>query len=368
MSESESGSDGIRAMLRDLFFGGVGGSAASGIGSSIGGAVTPRMMEKLLTEWYESTLKAKLVLDGTTYQSLRARNNGNVHGPFFQALARAYKREQSGAKGIVYIAYARPGQGKTHAAAYLLDHYASKKGQRRGFMFRGGKNRQLAYDLELCQALGVPESCRFNFDWIEKLVMALSGEEHETFSNTAWSSGESVLDSVTGLFCGANTVESATHGTKKLPKNEIGHYPPPLILDDWNTATEEEMKFLKELCQQAFRKRVMVVVLTDNKAIAQKMCQQNGLVRIQPLIGSYSNVALKLGEQITWHSLDWNKKQLTELVALEYDFTGVFPSPFDADGNLDFLDVAMTPAEALHEAEAVMALTLPSNPSSTSAP
>lgn len=159
------------------------------------------------------------------------------------------------------------------------------------------------------EVLGVPASCRFQYDWIEKLLMALSGKEHETMTNTASSNIEACLDMVTEMVCppGASTVE--TPRTKEIPPNEAGQYQPILILDDWNTAIDEEKKFIKELAQEAHRKRVMVVILTDDKTVAWELCQQNGLERIQPLPGSFVEPAdpLKVGGQIDWLSLDWEK-------------------------------------------------------------
>ena len=99
-----------------------------------------------------------------------------------------------------------------------------------------------AFDLAVGEVLGVPPSCRYQYDWIEKLLMALSGKEHETITNNAFSIGDSCLDMVTETVCppGASTVE--THRAKELPPNETGQCQPILIFDDWNTAIDEEKK------------------------------------------------------------------------------------------------------------------------------
>ena len=61
---------------------------------------------------------------------------------------------------------------------------------------------------------------------------------------------------------GDTTEEERLH---EIPENRVGQYQPLLILDDWDTDHPEELKFLKELAQQASRLRVMVVVLTDSE-------------------------------------------------------------------------------------------------------
>lgn len=105
MSDSEG--DEKVGVIRDAVVGGVGGAVASGIGSGLRSALTPQ-----LTEWYESTVKAKVLLNGKNYQNLRAENNLHVMCPLYDVLQKAYKFRQSCVDGIVYVVCAKQDRGK----------------------------------------------------------------------------------------------------------------------------------------------------------------------------------------------------------------------------------------------------------------
>ena len=120
---------------------------------------------------------------------------------------------------------------------------------------------------------------------------------------------------------------------------------------------------MKELAQQASRLRVMVVVLTDSESIAQKLTQQNGLERIQPLMGAYDEPqgGLSVGDVIQWKGFTWTRRELTDLVLKHYDFSKCHPSPMDSAGCLTFIYDGMTPVRALKAARNFISGTLAQN-------
>lgn len=339
--------------VTDIVIGGVGGAAAAGIGGTISKkAVSPELAEKLLDEWYRTNIKTRVVLTGDQY----ATHRSHVHTGLFQCLQQAYKAMQSHVLGCVYVVYAKPATGKTHNAAYLLDRIAAKKPMCRGILIKGGKNREVAFDLAVAQELDVPEGCRFKFHWIQTLLEALSGRLKDTTTSSALSSGSGCFKHATSMVAGAllcqegDTTEDKT--SDEIPENKLGQYQPLLFLDDWDTDHPQELKFLKELAQQASRLRVMVVVLTDSESIAQTLTQQNAFQRIKPLMRAYDEPqgGLNLGEKIRWKGFAWTRKELTELVLKHYDFSKFHPSPMDSQGYLTFIHDGMTPVKALYAA------------------
>lgn len=56
-----------------------------------------------------------------------------------------------------------------------------------------------------------------------------------------------------------------------------------------------------------------------------------------------------------------DEKELTDLVRLEYDFSGINPPPFDDEGCLSGLSNGMTPVQAKIIAGSILARSLPQN-------
>lgn len=361
MSDSEAGKGTVGAVLRDVAIGGVAGSAAAGLG----GELTAPLMESALTEWYNTNVHSSLVLKGDRYKKYRQKDGTNVHTSLYDCLQKAYKFQQSQVTGIVYVLCVEPYLGKTHCAAHLLDCVASKKPLNRGLMVSGSKNRTISYDLAVASSIFVPERCRTKFDWIEKLLEALAGDLEETISGAAAKQAQNCLGLASELLCATDPLRDEGY-VDNPPQNKVGEYPPILVLDDFDTATPEEQKFVKHIGQVTQRSRVLVFILTDKKEVAQTLCGVNGLQRVQPLYNSYHpppGRKLIQGDAISWKTFSWTKKQLTELVVLKQILDGVPNLPYNDQSCLEFLEEGMTPLEALRAAGQFLASHVPANTS-----
>ena len=91
------------------------------------------------------------------------------------------------------------------------------------------------------------------------------------------------------------------------------HYPSILILDGFNSVGEEKanIKFVKALYDMLGAERnVFVLVVTQDKEVAQALFKENGGARIIPLPGSMDGTT----DQPLWKEEKWTMDQLIELV------------------------------------------------------
>lgn len=372
IDDSEAESNPMRSVIRDVAVGGVAGSAASDIGKGL----SPAVLETLMSEWYNTSIQYQVILNGENYQDTRLHSH-KIRTDMFECMQQAYKQWQMQAIGVVMVLYADSSTGKTHSSTYLLDKIAAEKPLKRGLYVSGGKNREISYDLAVANMIGVPKGVGGNFTWIKTLCKTLSGDAPETITSETINQGQNFLSWVTeilqnglrllGIWQEADTEaddSSENNSNRPRPANQVGVYPPILVLDDFDTATEVEMKFVKELAQQAYLNRIFVLILTDNIEAAQKICQQNKLERITPLLNSYSQPGgeeLKLGDKICWKSFRWSRKQLTELAGKVTDLQEFPESAFDSDGCLSVVEAGMSPIRALKAVDEYLSQMVPQN-------
>lgn len=363
----------VRDVLHDVAIGGVAGSMASGMGTTL----TPAAVSQVLTEWYNTSIKYNVILDSKKHILYREPKEKLVRTGMFELMQQAYKFMQHHSKGNVFVLYAPSYTGKTHNAACLLDLIAAEKPLKRGLYFTGGKQPYLPYHQAIAAAIGVPESCRKDFEWIKTLCTTLSGDAPETVSSSTINEGGKFIKWITDTFgailnfFGLSQDADANPVADEIPDNVSGVYQPILILDDFLSKTEEELNFVYELCQWADRCRVFVLILTDKMDVAHAICQKNSLERIKPLPNSYDlpdgQKKLKLGDDIHWKSFAWTRKELTQYVSMQFDVSSIPQDEYDENGCLLMTTEGMSPKEAADTVCSYLASSLPQNATGFSA-
>jgi hypothetical protein len=295
--------------------------------------------------WSNSTLNAKLKIDTDALENLCGPNH--VDNTLFTLMQQAYGSHKTRTNGMVYTVYAPPCTGKTHCAATLLKITATKP-IARGMLISGGKRRDsyTPFDEVLANALGVRYLSIHDRDWIEWLFLALSGTAKPSAGSFFQRSFDQLMDSVLTM-CGVWGCAK-----REVVKNEPGQYPPVLILDDFSSLLDTDKVFVKQVAQWASRKRVLVFIMTDVERVAYDICQLNCFERIRPLPGTCDEANLVIGVPITLNRLQWLRKELTELVLLQYEKKVIDAAGlFDDAGLLTFVTDGMTPLGAISAAE-----------------
>ena len=146
--------------------------------------------------------------------------------------------------GVVYVLYDKKGNGKSHAGRALLrEFFQFGDGKTiKGMMFSGDSLNENIPNA-ICSELGATSVD----GWISLLLLAMD----------------------------------------KQPTDE--HHPSILILDGVNSVGEDRpnIRFIKALCElMAAENNIFVVVLTQEKEVAQELFYENGGARIIPLSGS----------------------------------------------------------------------------------
>jgi hypothetical protein len=119
--------------------------------------------------------------------------------------------------------------------------------------------------------------------------------------------------------------------------------PSLLILDGFNSLGQDDVN--KKIIKQLYGlmnadKRMIVVVITQEDAVANTLCSLNGGARVAPLLGTY------VGKETspTWNGMRWTRDLLIEAVRYE------FPGKFLQDDEADFIVDGMTPLLAVKAA------------------
>lgn len=170
--------------------------------------------------------------------------------------------------GVVYVLYDKKGNGKSHAGRALLREF---------FQFGDGKN-------------------------IKGMMF----------------SGDSLNENIPNAICselGAASVEGWISllllAMDKQPTDE--HHPSILILDSVNSVGEDRanIRFIKALYElMAAEKNIFVVVLTQEKEVAQELFKENGGARIIPLPGSMEGTT----DSPVWKEEKWTMDELVQFV------------------------------------------------------
>ena len=100
-----------------------------------------------------------------------------------------------------------------------------------------------------------------------------------------------------------------------VPRGEL---PSILILDDFDSATDMNLDFLRSLYSEMnvlnAKKNIFIFVMTANKQVANQICSLNGGVRIQPLPGYGTGSKTSP----TWNEEEWPRDLLIQAICNEY--------------------------------------------------
>lgn len=194
----------------------------------------------------------------------------SVRSPDVEALVNLFGRNdqnEPNPAGVVYVLYDKRGNGKSHAGRALLRDYFefhSDNDTLKGIMFTGDMMKDNIPD-GLC---GMLEATSIG-GWIHVLLLAMETPPEER--------------------------------------------PSVLILDSFNSVGKEDanVKFIQALyTAMNAEKNIFVVVLTQEKQVAQALLDCNGGARVLPLPGCFTGES----QSPDWNETKWTVDQLVELV------------------------------------------------------
>ena len=219
----------------------------------------------------------------------------SVESPNVRKLLQLFGKSEDGepsSTGIVYVLYDKKGNGKTHAGRALLREF---------FQFGSGKTLK---------------GIMFSGDSLNQNIPNALCTELEATSIDGW---------ITLLLLAMNQ------------PIEISE-PSILILDSFNSVGEERsnVNFVKALYERMNAEmNVFVVVLTQEKEVAQELFKENGGARIIPLPGSMDGTI----DAPSWKEEKWSVDELVQFVHYKK------PGKFTDEEIRAFVSTDMTPLD-----------------------
>jgi hypothetical protein len=127
------------------------------------------------------------------------------------------------------------------------------------------------------------------------------------------------------------------YGPGQIPSPAVDHtLLPMLIIDNFNSATEKNQKFVEKLLQEASQFKVFVFILTRSEQWATTLVGLNGGTKIKPLHGNVNNADYEDTDPFQgvpeWNTLPWPVETLRELIRPMCDKHGVDPVAVVPDG------------------------------------
>lgn len=217
-----------------------------------------------------------------------------VQSPAVRGLQNLYKENHP--HGVVYVMYDKPGMGKTTSGEALLKNFfrfPSSGDEIKGLMITGDLMEQ---------------------DYVSKVT------------------GQLDSDGIAGWL----------HALLLAMNEPRGKPPSLLILDAFNSVGQDEvnLEFIRSLYSEMNMLRakmnIFVVVMTQAKTVANRLCGMNGGVRVQPLPGFYEGS--KMSPE--WNEEEWPRELLIEAIRYEY------PGDFESDEACTFIEEGMSPMQA----------------------
>ena len=242
-------------------------------------------------------LEERRILGDTLFDTpLSGEDPISVVSPNVRKLQNLFGKKEDGDAypcGVVYVLYDKKGNGKSHAGKALLrEFFQFDNGKTiRGMMFSGDSLNEnipnaLCSELEASSVDG----------WITLLLLAMD----------------------------------------KQPMDE--NHPSILILDSVNSVGEERanIKFVKALYERmCAEKNIFVVVLTQEKEVAQALFKENGGARIVPLPGSMDGTT----DSPAWKEEKWTLDELIQFVHYKQ------PEKYKDEEIRAFVSTDMTPLD-----------------------
>jgi hypothetical protein len=126
--------------------------------------------------------------------------------------------------------------------------------------------------------------------------------------------------------------------------------PSILILDEFNSAGKDEINIAlaRMIYKSAVDKRFYVVFITQNKDVANELCNLNNRQKIGPLPLACTNFDASPDESVAWADMSWGRNLLTKFLREKYGTK--FPQLFDGvapEDPLPWITDDMTPHSAL---------------------
>ena len=245
----------------------------------------------------QSYLEERRILGDPLFDTpLNGKETISVASPNVRKLQNLFGRKEDGDAypcGCVYVLYDKKGNGKSHAGRALLrEFFEFEDGKTiRGMLFSGDALNENIPNA-LCSALDASSVD----GWITLMLLAMDNQ----------------------------------------PMDE--NYPSILILDSVNSVGEERanIKFVKALYERMCgEKNMFVVVLTQEKEVAQELFKANGGARIIPVPGSMDGTT----DSPVWKEEKWTMDELIQFVHYKK------PGKYKDEEIRAFVSTEMTPLD-----------------------
>mmetsp|Transcript_5390 Transcript_5390/g.8102 ORF Transcript_5390/g.8102 Transcript_5390/m.8102 type:complete len:307 (+) Transcript_5390:62-982(+) len=233
-----------------------------------------------VTAWYEENKsqdvgrlydKVRKLRDERTvvemFPTTHSKSDDSVRSPNVEALINLFGSNDGKPHpaGVVYVLYDKRGNGKSHAGRALLqEFYQFSEDKVKGVMFTGDMMKD-----------NIPEGI------CEKLE--------------------------------ANSIDGWIHVLLLAMETLAEEHPSVLIIDSLNSVGNENVnvKFIQALYSAMnAEKNIFVIVLTQEKTVAQALLECNGGARVLPLPGCFTGES----QSPDWNETNWTVDQLVELV------------------------------------------------------
>ena len=243
----------------------------------------------------------KVLCDADRFGMDFNRCTNPVLSPALQYLINLYGEGHN--SGVIYVLYDKPGQGKTVAGRALLQNF---------------------------------------------YAFPSDGKEQDSFLKGFMVTGQMMDEDYMSMLAekvGATGVKGWIHALLLAMDQPLTHQPSILILDGFNSMGKDQanLQFIKWLYGLINGKmNLFVVVATQNKQVADALCELNGGQRIAPIPGSYAG-----DDKISphWKEEKWSRSLLIE--AIRYQFNdNESAENFGDDCMFEFISNDMTPLQA----------------------
>jgi hypothetical protein len=244
---------------------------------------------------------------------------GSLPPQFVQSELLKFMVEAASSTYGVVVVNAGSGLGKSAAAKFVLKNSAG------GIMFCNMMRPRIGCYWEgVARALGIPENY-YDEDWQDLLVSsvaaaAASPPEVRTGLLHMMSNFKDGLLSMCGTATDAETEEQSPPTIDGLDLTVVRKRP-IIVFDDFNDVTDDDILLIQVLFPILDAQKVLLFVLVNKEATANKLVGLNGWRRVAPLEGICRPIQSDDGKTIEpeWMPIHWTRSQLEEIVRSRYD-------------------------------------------------
>jgi hypothetical protein len=310
-------------------------SAISSLIGSVVGGFTDNSKHLFGTGRFE-TLKATLAAAAGEGTVLNGGYEGSdvVKSPHIERMLAAY-RVASGGRIIVVCSPAD--SGKTKAAEFLI-HGKHPFRPARSLMIDASAMEDFPTEFSRDE-LGVEKQAGPVLGQI--LCKALTSVEPPSSAGEFVAKAGKFMDKATCTlqetrpFVETNAINM--YGPGQIPSPAVDRKRlPMLIIDNFNSATDKNKKFVGKLLQEASQFKVFVFILTRSEQWATTLVGLNGGTKIKPLHGNVDNANYEITDPFQgvpeWNTLPWPVETLRELIRPVCVKHGIDPVTVVPDG------------------------------------